>query len=133
MVDAADENLSDRNLAAMVHGFARFGVDTDALLREFGERAAGLGSSEALLLWNRLYVERFPPLSAVFVGAETPFGRWEVVDFLAACYPTVGESFRHIGPHFRLINPHVLIVSGNKHSHRELSHLPDFFFQSHFF
>ena len=113
MVDAADETLSDRNLAAMVHGFARFGVDTEALLRELGERAAKLSSAEAFLLWNSLYVERLPPLSAVFVGAETPFGRWEVIDFLSACYPTVGESFRHIGPHFRLINPHAEFVIGD--------------------
>jgi hypothetical protein len=104
--------LSERNREAMVRGFSRFGGDGDALLRELNVRVARceMDNAAAFLCWNELYVERLPPLSALFVGAETPFGQWEVIDFLAACYPTVGASFGHIGRHFGLINPHVEFV-----------------------
>lgn len=104
--------LTVRNREAMIRGFARFGVDPDEILRELGARVAsgGMGTAAAFLCLNALYVERIPALSAVLVGAESPFGQWEIIDFLAACYPTVGVSFRHIGRYFRLINPHVEFV-----------------------
>lgn len=111
------ENLTSRNLEAMIRGFGRFGVDPDELLRELERRySASAGQAETLLAWNALYVERLPPLSAVFVGADTPFGMWEVIDFLSACYPTIGQSFRQIARHFRLINPHVefLVSDGER-------------------
>jgi AraC-like DNA-binding protein len=107
-----EETLSGRNREAMVRGFARFGVDTEAILRELRAGLMTMCTDDAMRLWNRLYVERMPPMSAVFVGAETPFGAWEVIDFLAACYPTVGESFRHIGRHFWLIKPDVEFAIG---------------------
>lgn len=95
----------------MIRGFARW-VDPDELLRELAARRATCVDADpnAFLIWNDVYVERLPPLSALFVGAATPFGQWEVVDFLAASYPTVGESFSRIGRHFALINPHVEFV-----------------------
>ena len=91
----ASQSLAQRNLESIIRGFARFGVDPDELLREHAARTVGhpFGTPESFLRWNDLYVERLPPLSALFVGADTPFGQWEVVDFLAACYPTVGQSF----------------------------------------
>jgi AraC-like DNA-binding protein len=114
MVDVGEvqATLSERNREAMIRGFARFGLDTEAFLGELNGRVerCGMDNAAAFLCCNELYVERLPPLCALFVGAETPFGQWEVIDFLAACYPTVGESFRHIGRHFRLINPHVEFV-----------------------
>jgi hypothetical protein len=113
MVDVGEvqATLSERNREAMIRGFARFG-STRGVPRELNGRVerCGMDNAAAFLCCNELYVERLPPLSALFVGAETPFGQWEVIDFLAACYPTVGESFRHIGRHFRLINPHVEFV-----------------------
>ncbi len=106
------ELLTRRNREPVLRGFAEFGVDTDALVREFNERLAPLerDSQEEFFLWNTFYVERLPPLSALFVGMATPFGRWEVLDFLAACYPTVGASFREIARYFKLIDPHVQFV-----------------------
>jgi len=112
--EETQETLSSRNLEAMIRGFARFGVDPDVLLRELERRySATAGQAETLLAWNALYVERLPPLSAVFVGADTPFGTWEVIDFLSACYPTIGQSFRQIARHFRLISPHVEFLVGD--------------------
>lgn len=104
--------LSERNREAMIRGFSRFGADIDGLLRELHARIerCGMDNAAAFLCWNDLYVERLPPLSALFVGADTPFGQWEVIDFLAACYPTVGASFGQIGRYFGLINPHVEFV-----------------------
>lgn len=118
MSDAGDgqTTLTERNREAMIRGFARFGLDIDELQRELAGKLLRCGADStaaAFLCWNDLYVERLPPLSALFVGAETPFGQWEVIDFLAACYPTVGESFGHIGGHFGLINPHVEFVVSN--------------------
>lgn len=107
----APETLSERNREAMIRGFARFGVDPDELLRELAARTSGEGPAETFLAWNAMYVERLPPMSALFVGADTPYGRWEVLDYLAACYPTVGASFRQIGRYFGLINPHFDFVA----------------------
>lgn len=105
------QSISDRNREAMIRGFARW-VDPDELLRELEARRVGCVATDPnlFLTWNDVYVERLPPLSALFVGAATPFGQWEVIDFLAASYPTVGESFSRIGRHFALINPHVDFV-----------------------
>lgn len=105
------QSISDRNREAMIRGFARW-VDPDELLRELEARRVGCVATDPnlFLTWNDVYVERLPPLSALFVGAATPFGQWEVIDFLAASYPTVGESFSRIGRHFALINPHVEFV-----------------------
>ena len=114
MADPAEmpATLPDRNREAMIRGFARFGVDPDELLRELARRNAAAASQvEVFAAWNSLYLERLPPLSGVFAGAETPFGRWEVIDFLAACYPTVGQSFMQIGRHFRLIAAHVEFIA----------------------
>lgn len=104
--------LTERNREAMIRGFARFGIDTDDFLRELRDRVQRCGPSDgaAFFCLNLLYLERLPAMSALLVGVETPFGQWEIIDFLAACYPTVGESFRRVGGHFRLINPHVEIV-----------------------
>lgn len=102
------ETLSARNREVMIRGLARFGVDPEELLRELAARhAAASGPTEQFAAWNSLYVERLPAMTGLFAGAETPFGRWEVIDFLASCYPTVGQSFGQIARHFRLINPHV--------------------------
>ncbi len=105
------ESISHRNREAMIRGFARW-ADPDALLRAADERRMSCLDQDPnlFLTWNDLYVEKLPPLSALFVGAATPFGQWEIVDFLAASYPTVGESFSRIGRHFALINPHVDFV-----------------------
>lgn len=111
--DEMQENLATRNREMMIRAFARYGVDPDELLRTLeSRRSAAVGPVNTFLAWNELYVERLPPLSAVFVGADTPFGTWEVIDFLSACYPTIGQSFCHIARHFRLINPHVDFVVG---------------------
>lgn len=115
----ASQSLAQRNLESIIRGFARFGVDPDELLREHAARTVGhpFGTPESFLRWNDLYVERLPPLSALFVGADTPFGQWEVVDFLAACYPTVGQSFRQVARHFVLINPHLALRRGPHRHH----------------
>ena len=105
------ESIAERNREAMIRGFARW-IDPDELLRDLEARQVGCASAEpnAFLTWNDVYVDKLPPLSALFVGAASPFGQWEVIDFLAASYPTVGESFSRIGRHFALINPHVEFV-----------------------
>jgi AraC-like DNA-binding protein len=110
MVEPADvpETLSNRNRDVVIREMGRFGVDPDELLRELAVRhAAATGPAEFFSAWNSLYVERLPPMSGLLAGATTPFGRWEVIDFLASCYPTVGQSFAQIARHFRLINPRV--------------------------
>lgn len=132
----APTTLSQRNREAMIRGFARW-ADPDALLRELAARRAGLPPSgpETFLAWNDLYVEQLPPLSALLVGGASPFGQWEVIDFLAASYPTVGESFRQIGRHFGLINPHVefIVDTGEQGGlpylefHHKLSERDEFF------
>lgn len=106
------QGLKERNRDAMIGGFARHGGDPPALLAELDARLAALppGSNEQPSIWNRIYLERLPPLSALFVGGETPFGQWEVIDFLAACYPTVGESLARIGRYFGLIKESVEFV-----------------------
>jgi len=103
--------ISDRNREALIRGFARW-LDPDALLREMKARTVDMPDAERCVsrLWNALYVERAPPLSALLVGGATAFGQWEIIDFLAASYPTVGESLSQIGRHFGLINPHVEFV-----------------------
>lgn len=105
------ETISRRNREAMIRGFARW-IDPDELLREAMARRVACPDEDPkqLLLWNDLYVEKLPPLSALLVGGASPFGQWEIVDFLAASYPTVGESFSRIGRHFSLIKPHVEFV-----------------------
>ncbi len=108
----AMETLKERNFMRIMAGFARFGVDPQALADELAARMSVLppDSPESLMSWNALYLERLPPFSALFVGAETPFGQWDVIDFLAACYPTVGQMFHRIARHFVLINPHFEFV-----------------------
>lgn len=105
------ETISHRNREAMLRGFARW-VDPDELLRELARRIAALPADDPCLssVWIDLYIEKLPPLSALLVGGATPFGQWEIIDFLAASYPTVGESFSRIGHHFGLINPNVEFV-----------------------
>ncbi len=111
--DSAGEytTILERNREAVVRGFARW-ADPDQLLHEVQVRLAALAADDpkALLTWNDLYVERLPPLSGLLVGGATSFGLWEIVDFLAASFPTVGESFSRMGRHFGLIKPTVEFV-----------------------
>ncbi len=116
MTEATDSaggytSISHRNREAMIRGFARW-ADPDELLREMQVRLAARSADDpnAFLTWNDLYVEQLPPMSALLVGGAASFGLWEIVDFLAASYPTVGESFSRMGRHFGLINPRVEFV-----------------------
>lgn len=116
MTEATDSaggypTISQRNREVMIRGFARW-ADPDELLREIQARLAALAADDPklFLTWNDLYVEKLPPLSALLVGGAAPFGLWEIVDFLAASYPTVGESLSRIGHHFGLIKGTVEFV-----------------------
>ncbi len=110
--DPRTQTLPERNLEAMIRGFARFGASPQVLLDELAARLSlrQPGSAESLLCWNELYVERLPPLSALFVGGDTPFGQWDVVDYIVASCQTVGQALRQIARHFVLISPHVEFI-----------------------
>ncbi len=110
--DDAPQPLGTRHRQTMIRGLAAQGANVETFQRVLEQRLADVpaNSPESLLVWNSAYLDHLPPLSALFVGAATPFGQWEIIDFLAACYPTVGESMTHIGQHMRLVNPTVTFV-----------------------
>lgn len=108
---SAELMLTLRKRETVIRGFARW-IDPDELLRDMAARLVGRApdDADAFFFWNDIYVERLPPLSALLVGGATAFGQWEIIDFLAASYPTIGESVSRIGRHFALINPYVEFV-----------------------
>lgn len=97
--------LYARYLRDELQGLAEQGTDVAV----FEARLAALVDlaeaerSALTVAFEDLYAELAPPLSAVLVGANMPFGAFELVDYLGASCATVGEMFTRVSRYLRLL------------------------------
>jgi AraC-like DNA-binding protein len=78
----ADPEGALRSMMVVVDAMATVGVD-----REVSRAAIQAGS------WGALYDREVAPLSGLCAALMMPFGAYELIDFLGASAPTVGEGF----------------------------------------
>ncbi len=112
--------LYSRYLLEELRGLAAQGTDVAELEARL-QALVDLESPERSSLtavFEDLYAELAPPLSAVLVGAQMPFGAFEIVDYLGASCATVGEMFTRVVRYLRLLRTPVelgLLRSGGVH------------------
>lgn len=104
-----------RKFEAMLQRFGDLGYPAvplrEATSRELHARTpSDSPQTDQYHAWNAVYRRELPAGSGVLVGATTPFGTYDVVDYLAASSATVGAALQKLCRYFPLINPGVEIV-----------------------
>ena len=96
---------------ALLEACARLGIDTTQVLAGVAIDPAALEDpdtripvEQAEALWRRAYELSNDPNLALHAIEVLPFGRYRVIDFLAASAPTVGAALAKVSDYFPLIN-----------------------------
>ncbi|WP_170135521.1 AraC family transcriptional regulator [Nannocystis exedens] len=99
-------------VSAPLVGAARAGVDVDALLAAVGlDRAAAEDADLALApaqrnaLWREALVRSRDPALALHAAEIIPWGTFDVVDYVVAQAPSLGEGLAALARYFRIIRP----------------------------
>lgn len=96
---------------ALVAACRTLGVDTDTLLVDVGISSQQLDDPDARLpgeavaaLFRQALLRAGDPDLPLRAATAVPFGAYQVIDFLAASAPTVGEGLVRVARYFPLIN-----------------------------
>lgn len=96
-------------LRALCSALEALGLDVDALAREAGIDSSVLADVDArfpelslLRLWSAAEQRWTSDLLSLRAGSRVPFGALELMDYLVASSPTVGEAFERLARYSRL-------------------------------
>lgn len=101
---------------ALLTACERLGISSDEVLRQAGLSREELeppdrrlSREQASALWQAAYRVSGDPDLALHAAEATPFGAYEVIDFLALHAPSVGEALERCAHYFPLINTAVTL------------------------